>query len=313
MNTDINNEKLSFKSMYDLVEEFDAHNKPGIKTGLKEFDDLVGGEFIKGKVYALSSTPDMCAVDFAYLVLNAVANKQDPNVGYIALQKSCEDVGVNLIRQRSPFETVGNVDDLSENDSYFMQAVKALDSEGIKPIAQPDTSVGLKLLLEKLRRAPLMVMDRSFCPEASLSEMLVKLHDEAHVDMVFIDHIDDDDAFFKEGRQLRETARALGIVLVLISKMVGDVESFWINHSTSKSVMDSVLMLSDMVITVSYPESLGVKYDGSGDSTNAAVNLSVVKDNIHAEERLGETNIRLLIEEQFPDLQFSNLKFTNYP
>ena len=35
--------------------------------------------------------------------------------------------------------------------------------------------------------------------------------------------------------------------------------------------------------------------------------------NIHTEERLGETNIRLLIEEQFPDLQFSNLKFTNYP
>ena len=95
--------------------------------------------------------------------------------------------------------------------------------------------------------------------------------------------------------------------------MVGDVESFWINHSTSKSVMDSVLMLSDMVITVSYPESLGVKYDGSGDSTNGAVNLSVVKDNIHTEERLGETNIRLLIDEQFPDLQFSNLKFTNYP
>ena len=30
MNTDINNEKLSFKSMYDLVEEFDAHDKPGI-------------------------------------------------------------------------------------------------------------------------------------------------------------------------------------------------------------------------------------------------------------------------------------------
>lgn len=77
MNTDINNEKLSFKSMYDLVEEFDAHNKPGITTGLKEFDDLVGGQFVKGKVYTLSSTPDMCAVDFAYLVLNAIANKQD--------------------------------------------------------------------------------------------------------------------------------------------------------------------------------------------------------------------------------------------
>lgn len=313
MNTNINKEKLYFKDMYELVKEFEAQSNPGIKTGLKEFDDLVGGEFIKGKVYALSSTPDMCAVDFAYLVLNAIASKQDPNVGYIALQKSCEDVGVNLIRQRSPFETVGNVDDLPESDSYFMQAVKALDSEGIKPIAQPDSSVGMQLLLEKLKRAPLMVMDRSFCPEASLSEMLVKLHDEASVDMVFIDHIDDNDAFFKEGRQLRETAGALGIVLVLISKMVGDVESFWINHSTSKSVMDSVLMLSDMGITVSYPESLGVKCDGRGASTNGAVNLCVVKDNIHTKEHLGEKNIRLLIDEQFPDLQFSDLKFTNWP
>lgn len=91
MNTDINKEKLCFKDMYELVKEFEAQSNPGIKTDLKEFDDLVGGEFIKGKVYALSSTPDICAVDFAYLVLNAIANKQDPNVGYIALQKSCED------------------------------------------------------------------------------------------------------------------------------------------------------------------------------------------------------------------------------